>query len=107
MKQLAQLRPSTTDAESLYSPSENREFSMRVINVCNVGATQAKVSVYHDKDGAVYDETTALVWQYTLLPSDIFQVEIDLSGDQASSNIGVQTSVADALNFTAYGEEVK
>jgi hypothetical protein len=103
MRQLAQARPSSTTAESLFSNPINSQYVLSVVNICNVSATAAALSLFHDVDGATYDEGTALLWAYTLAPGEVLQYEANLSGDLAAGNVGIKTSVANALNFTAYG----
>lgn len=103
--QLAQLRPDGTTAVSLFSPDENRRYHIELVNVCNVSAAATNITIYHDEDGSTYDETTALVWNYVLGIGEVFQFESQLTGDLKAGNLAVKTSVADAANFTAYGNE--
>ena len=103
-KQLGQLRPANTSAASLYSPADARGYGVDVV-ACNVSAANVDVSIFHDKDGTTYDETTALVFTHTLAKGETLSLSKIISDYLEDGNVGVQSSVANAANFTAYGEE--
>lgn len=108
-RQLGQLRPANTTAASLFTPGEAKEYRIYLIVVTNVSAGAAKASIFHDKDGTTYDQTTALVYEHSISAgSSPLELEYrhGISGYEAAGNLGVQTDTANALNFTCYGEIV-
>lgn len=103
-RQLAQLRPGGTSATLLFSPDTSNPYTIDLINICNTSAGPANISIYHDSDGTTYDETTALFFSKTINANETFQIEVEISHDLQAGGIAVQTSVANAITFTAYGE---
>jgi len=103
-RQLAQLRPGGTSATLLFSPDTSNPYTIDFINICNTSASSADISIYHDVDGTTYDQTTALIYQYTLAANEVLHLEANISHDLQSGGVAVQTSVASAITFTAYGE---
>ena len=105
-KQLAQLRPSGTGAVLLFQGKTGVQYRNLRLVVANVSNGNVDYSVFHDKDGTTYDETTALLWEIRLprRTSDI--LELDIPINDSSGAIGVQIDSADDINFTLYGEEL-
>ena len=104
--QLGQLRPANTTAASLYSPASG-ETQVTALHISNTSAAAATFRVFHDDDGTTYDETTALYWDVTVAAGDAVTITWDkgLYMNDATGNLAVRTSVADALTFTLYGLE--
>lgn len=99
-KVLAQLRPSGTGTVQLYSPNSGEEI-VATLSVTTVDV-EAEASIFIDDDGTTYDEDTALEWELPIIPKNpAFEKKITMSNSNGS--IGVQSSVADALNFTLMG----
>jgi hypothetical protein len=104
-RQLGQLRPADTAAAALVTSADSKSYNVEYINVCNVHATlSTDVSIFHDEDGATFSEETALLWEYTLSIGEVLHFEAPVSGYKQTSTVGVQSSVASAATFTAYGE---
>jgi len=104
-RRLGQLRPADTIAGTLWTSPFFSQFEVTLVNCVNVSTGDSKISIFHDPDGSTYDEDTALVYEYTIGPGDLFQFEAQKSivGYKAGETIGVQSSVANAVNFKAYG----
>ena len=103
---LGQVRPSGTAAVSLYSPPAATDTIVSMIKCCNVSVAAADVSVYLDDDGSTFDESTALHFEVELLAGETLEVTGTITLNDSSGNIGVQSSVANAITFTLFGDEV-
>ena len=101
-RQLGQLRPSDTDAASVFTASEARAYRNTLLNIANVGTGAINVSVFHDRDGVVWDETTAIVFTHTLVKGGTLQIT-GMEDFLATGSIGVQTDTANDATFTFYG----
>lgn len=109
--QLAQNRPSGTTAVSAFTASVLTEVTK--IIVCNTTALNREFSIYHDDDGATFDDTTALYRSVVVEANNTYVIElmddgagISVSGPEqgpAAGQIGVQTNLANSLTFTLYG----
>lgn len=104
IRQLAQLRPSSTSAEVLFSPSENRPYMIHNVVITNTTGSTVSASLYHDEDGTTYDATTAILESVPLIANQTLHYEGKISSYKSSGNLAVKTSTANALTFTAYGE---
>ena len=105
-RQLGQLRPANTTAASLFSPDENKPYKINVIIIVNTSGSAASATIYHDIDGSTYDETTTILPAKSITASGfyMFQPNEGIGDYNKAGNVGVKSSVADALTFTAYGE---
>lgn len=104
IRQLAQLRPSSTSAEVLFNPTENRPYTIHSIIITNTTGASVSASLYHDEDGTTYDATTSILEAAPLIANQTLHYEGKLYGYKAAGNIAVKTSIANALTFTVYGE---
>ena len=105
-RQIGQLRPTSADAEVLFNPTENKPYTIDLINVVNTSSTQTiEVSIFHDADGTDYDEDTTVLWKCEVAPKGVLQFEPEkgISDYQKIGNIAVQSSLANTATFTAYG----
>ena len=105
-KVLGQVRPSGTGAVSLYSPPADTDTIVSMIKCCHVGILPADVSVYLDDDGSTFSEATALHYQVELFPGETLEVTGTITLNDPTGSIGVQSSVANAITFTIFGDEV-
>ena len=107
-RQIAQLRPSGTTPEVFFNPSENKPYLLESVSVCNTGSAIIKVSIYHDIDGTTYDESTALVWEFSIPIGGVYLYEPKggISDHDKAGNVAVQTDTANDATFTAFGEIV-
>lgn len=99
--QLAQARENSTSAVSLYQCNAG-ETTQIFGKFVNVSSTMALLRVFHDQAAAVYDETTALVWDFKLLPGELFELN-HVFLNNPSGNLAYRTSVANAITATIYG----
>ena len=104
-KQLGQLRPANTSAASLFTPGQSGQYKIYLIVIANTGSVSANASVYHDVDGTTYSTATAIQYGTPVDVGGSIHLEFreGLADYQAAGNLGVQSSVADTLTFTAYG----
>ena len=105
-KQLGQLRPANTTAASLYSPGVSTTTIIKTITVVNTGGVNAKYRIFVDDDGSTFDESTALFWDTELISGETDAIDLFFAMNNSSGNLGVRTSVANALTFTAFGAEI-
>lgn len=101
---LAQNRPSGTSAVSLYSPGQPQQPILKRIWITNVSASSAKYSLFFDNNGVTYDETTSIAFEVALLAGQTEYLDLEIPMSVSTGNLAVQTSIADALNFTLFGE---
>ena len=104
VKQLGQLRPADTTAASLWSPGAGEEIVMHTLFIANRSAVSADYTLYYDDDGAVFDDDSVIVPATTLTAGKTYVLQVQVSSNQSAANFGVKTSVADAINFMAFGE---
>lgn len=102
-RQLAQSRPSDTNAVSVLNSSNPWEVDLIVIT--NSSAVNAGATIYHDADGTTYDESTAIGWALSVKPNDVVHYELSkpIANTNGNGNLAVKTGVASALTFTVYG----
>lgn len=105
-KQIAQVRPPATAAVSAYSPAPGVTGIVKSVTVCNTGGVTAKFSIFLDDDSSTFDESTALYFEATLQSKQTFEREVFWPMNNPSGNLGVQSSVANAMTFTFHGGEV-
>lgn len=105
-KQLGQLRPADTNAASIYNTRADIRTTVENIIVCNNSISPAKFSIFVDSDGTTFDESTAIYFGVTLGANSSVVLVLDLNLDKLTSNLGVQSDTADALNFTVNGVEI-
>lgn len=104
-KQLGQLRPADANPASLYTPATGKKGRVTMVNVANTSAAAATYRLFADDDGAVFDESTALFWDVELGAGKAHVICVDWGMDDSGGNIGVRSSVASALTFTAFGDK--
>lgn len=105
-KTLGQVRPSGTTAVSLYSPPANTDTIVSMIKCCNVSGAAVDVSVFLDDDGSTFDTSTALHFEVELFAGETLEVTGTITLNNSAGAIGVQSSVANAVTFTLFGDEV-
>jgi hypothetical protein len=112
--QLAQVRPSGVTAVVGYSNPIAAAGGRRGLNaeitliaVCNTTAAPAAFSLFHDDDGTVFSQATALYYGKSLAANDTALIAIPSPNSgfamKPGASFGVQSSVASALTFTFYG----
>jgi len=111
--QLAQVRPNATAAVTAWTnpiPAQGRGLNAEItlIVVCNTSAESANFSLFHDNAGTeIFNEATALYFGKAVAAGESMFIAIPSPNSgvavKSGGQIGVQTSVADALTFTFYG----
>lgn len=105
-KLLGQARPGSTTAATLYSRPASTTVIIKTIVVANTTAAPETFRIFHDDDGTTYDQSNALFYDVAIAANTTTQVDIFMAMATASGTIGVRTSTASALTFTAYGVEI-
>ncbi|MCZ6702554.1 MAG: hypothetical protein O6940_05880 [Ignavibacteria bacterium] len=108
-KQLGQLRPANTTAVSIYSaPTRLINAIVKSIFISNTTPDTALFRLFYDEDGTTFDETTSLFWDIEILKNETLVLgQEDFIGINLNTgNLGVRTSIANALTFTVFGIEV-
>lgn len=100
---LAQNRPSGTSAVTGYTKPSNLPVTINNIVICNTTGSAVSYSVYICKNGTTYDQTTAIAYSVNIPANDTMIIDLSFTLDTASGTIGVQSSSANALNFTILG----
>lgn len=103
-EQLGQLRPADTNAASLYSPNTGQQAEITKIVVCETSGATPTFRIFHDDDGTTYDQSTALYYNAGLSANETKEIETNWFMSNPSGNIGVRSSSANAITFTAYGK---
>ncbi len=103
--QLAQVRPGTATAATAFTATLHTEVT--AVWICNTTSSAAKFGIFHDEDGAVFNQTTALHYQQSIAGNTTVRFEFNSQGAglgmQPSSNLGIETDTASAITFTVYG----
>lgn len=108
IKQLAQVRPSSNTAVSAILKPKRRKLVIKNIQVVNTTSSSAKYSLYLDRDGTTYNETTAIAFNEavaantTVLREYINGLPFD---PDTAGNFAVQTDTGNAFTFTIDGVE--
>lgn len=106
---LGQIRPGDTANATLYTAQIGVEVT-RIV-VCNTSGAIATFRLFHDQGGTTYDQSNALFYDKDVPISDSVEIKAESQGAgfqmEIGDSIGVRSSVADALTFTAYGQTEK
>ena len=103
---LAQSRPTGITAVSAYTPTISDEARIYSIHVCNTTSAGANASVYLDNDGDTYDADSLMVNAAPVEAKGTYPIECGQRGwpmRNSAGNLAIQSSVANALNFTIIG----
>lgn len=104
-KQLGQAAPADTANATLYTPPDNTKASDITVFVCNTTGTTATFRLFHDDDGTTFVAGSALYFDKSVAANDSFEVPQKLQMKNSAGAIGVRSGTANALTFTAYGNE--
>lgn len=108
VKQLAQSRPSDTNAVSVLAKAVKRQVVVTSIVISNTTGSAATYSIFLDKDGTTYSQATALYYAVSLAANATMLLEFDagLPFDKATAgNLAVQSGTGSALTYTVNGVE--
>jgi len=99
--QLAQVRAANTANTLLYSSNVGETVQL-FVKVANTTQQSADVRIFHDQNGSVWDETTAIVYDLRIAPGDFLEVDHVFVNSPAAT-LAYRTSLANALTATVYG----
>ena len=100
---VAQSRPSDTNAASVYSPAAGTVLIVTRVLVVNTSAGNDTFSIFLDRDGTTYDQSTALFYQETLNSKTTREIEGHWFLDNSSGNLAVQSGTGSAITYTFFG----
>jgi hypothetical protein len=108
-KQLAQLRPANTNANSAIKKGVTSKVIVTHIFICNTTGSAATYRIFNDINGTTYDQSTALFYDVLIAANSTQMIEtrIPIDAPQASGNLAVQSNTSSALTFSIYGLEVR
>jgi len=106
--QIAQTRPAGTSAVAGYTAPSQQAVEITSVFVANTTGSDVQMSLYHDNaGGSTFDQTTALYYTVTVPGNSSFTLSSESMGMgivlSPSAQLGVQSSVSNALTFTIYG----
>lgn len=101
--QLFQHRENSTNPVSVFSPGSGEEVEITRVIICNTSASAVTVRAFHDDDGTTYDESTALLWDWSIPAGESWPWNARIDMDNSSGNLAFRSSVANALTYTGYG----
>lgn len=105
-KQLAQLRPSDTDTVVILNPIDKSRVIVYTVNIANTTASGATLSLFHDKDGTTFNESTALLFDFTIPANETLKLFYeDGIGLTSQDNLAIRAGTANAITVTLYGIE--
>lgn len=105
-QQLGQIRPSSANTPTqLYAAKSGIESTISSILVCNTSGASATFKMYNDDDGTDTDESTAIYWNITVEANQTLEITPKIMLRDADGEVSAESSVANALTFTAYGAE--
>ena len=102
-KRLGAARPADTNNATLYTVPASTTVIITSIIVCNTTASDATCRVFLTPSGGTADQTTAIVYDYTIPANDSKEVLAGRQILEASGTIVVRTGTASALTFTGSG----
>jgi hypothetical protein len=104
-KMLAQARPAGTGSVSFYAPSMYSRITSLVI-VNTDASFSSNASVYFDAVGNTRSQATALLYTEPIAAGSPGVIFSNLDWGLAyPGEVGIQTSIGNALTFTIYGED--
>lgn len=103
LARLGKSRPTDTNVATLYTVPASTTLEIGSITICNTTATAATCRVFIGASGETADETTAILYDYSIPPNSVIEGVGKGQVLAASGTIKVRTGTANALNFTASG----
>ena len=105
VKILAQLQPSTTAAQTLYTPGAGKKAILTHLWIA-VYDNDVITNVFHDEDGTTFNDTTAWIREVKIEKDDNI-VSLPLGNIRVENGgaIGIQIDKANDATFSLYGKE--
>lgn len=104
-KVLGQVRPADTNPANLYTVPTGGQVVVSTIAVANVTNADAAFDIYVRPDGAAAGAATAVAFGVKAPKNATVTLTLGITAD-AGDIISVDTSVANAITFTAFGLEI-
>ena len=102
---LAQLRPSGTSPDLLFSPRAGSQPILKLLYVVNLDNKDRKFSIYFDNNGTSTTEAEAIAFEAVIKKNTTEAIEIDIPMRNSAGSFHVQTDKANELNFQLFGNK--
>ena len=104
---LAQLQPSTTLTQSLYTPPAGKEAVVTTLAI-SVYTNDVTLSLFHSETGTTFDLTTSLISNVKIeKEKNIVILDLGFIPVKQGGNIGIQVDNTSSATFTLYGLEIE
>jgi len=105
VKILAQLQPSTTLAQILYTPASGKKALLTHLWIA-VYDNDVVVDIFHDEDGTTFDDSTAWIRDVKIeKEKNIVSLSLGNIRVENDGAIGIQIDNASDATFSLYGKE--
>jgi len=103
---LAQSRLSDTNAATLYTATIKTEITRIIIS--NTTGSAATFRLFHDQGGSTYDESNALVYDFSIASGAFFDSLQSFNTGNGitlvpTDTLGIRSGTGNALTFNVYG----
>ena len=103
---LGQARLSNTTAAALYTAVVRTEITRLI--VANTTSSASTFRVFHDEGGITYDESNALIWDFSIASGAFFDsLQSYNTGNGITlvptDTLGIRSGTGNALTFSVYG----
>jgi hypothetical protein len=88
---------------SVFSPGADEEVEITRIIFCNTTASAVTIRLFHDDGGATYDESTALLWDWSIPAGESWPWNSKVDMSDSSGNLAYRSSIANGVTITGYG----
>ena len=100
-KPIFQTVPAGVVAFELYTPAEDVTARIESIVFVNIHTSSVLISIFHDIDGAEFDDASLILKEVSIAPDDRYVFDERVLMDWNGS-LGIQVSVADVVSVTGY-----
>jgi hypothetical protein len=104
-KQLGQVRPGDGDTQIIYTSGSAITSIARLLVIANTGSVESSYNFFHDDDGTVATEDTALCYGVTI-PSKSTKKFSGFMPTSGSGSYMVSSGSPYTNTFTLYGAEI-
>lgn len=108
LKELGQSTPADTNAATLYSLPTKKIALITLIVITNTSNGALTYRLFADRDGTTYSTATALEYDVAIAANTTVYRDLNLPlSNTGGGSIGIRSSSANNITFTAYGMELK
>lgn len=104
-KVLGQAGPGNTNLTTLYSVGAGKSAVVSTLSITNVSASDAKPKVHVRVNGVAASDANLLVPDFVIGSKSVITLTLGITL-AAGDVLSVQTDVASALTFMAFGQEI-